>query len=112
MTCKTDHLTSRSQRLIEEFNKATSTRHCIARVLTHLADTYGKVEPGSFVFVPQPVVPVSTLRELVTELTAPDTVERAMAGDADAARLFLQELGFIDENGRPRPPYRSEDLDD
>ena len=105
MTSKTDHLTSRAQRLVEEFNKATSTRHCIARVLTHLADTYGDVE--SFY-----AVPTSTLRELVTELTAPDALERAMAGDADAARQFLQELGLIDENGQLLPPYRSEDLHD
>jgi len=101
----TDHLTSRAQRLIDEFEEGQNIRHGIARVLTHLANNYGDI-------VSWYAVPASILVQLATELTAPTLLDRALDGDKDAARQFLNEAGFTDEFGQLRPPYRSEDLND
>lgn len=101
----TDHLTSRAQRLIDEFEEGKSVRHGIANVLTHLANAWG--DPESWY-----AVPAKTLEQLAAELTAPTLLDRALDGDRDAARQFLQELGFIDEHGQLKPPYRPEDLHD
>jgi hypothetical protein len=106
----TDHLTSRAQRLIDEFEEGQSVRHGIAKVLTHLAyafDTICEGDGESLIGVP-----VSTLDELAAELTAPTLLDRALDGDKDAARQFLYEAGFTDEHGQLRPPYKSEDLND
>ena len=70
----TDHLTSRAQRLIDEFEEGGSVRHGIAKVLTHLTDNYGDVESWY-------AVPASTLVQLAAELTAPCLLTRALAGD-------------------------------
>jgi hypothetical protein len=105
----TNHLTSRAQRLIDEFEEGESVRHGIAKVLTHLAyafDVYCVGEYESMIGVP-----VSTLEELAAELTAPDLLTRALGGDKEAARQFLHEAGFTDKHGKLRPPYCSEDLD-
>ncbi len=101
----TDHLTSRAQRLIDEFEEGQSVRHGIAKVLTHLANNYGDMESWY-------AVPASTLVQFAAELTAPTLLDRALDGDKDAARQFLHEAGFTDEFGQLRPPYRSEDLND
>ena len=101
----TDHLTSRAQRLIDEFEEGGSVRHGIAKVLTHLTDNYGDVESWY-------AVPASTLVQLAAELTAPCLLTRALAGDKAAARRFLFEAGFTDEHGQLRPPYAPEDSDD
>lgn len=101
----TDHLTSRAQRLIDEFEEGKSVRHGIANVLTHLANAWD--DPESWY-----AVPAKTLEQLAAELTAPTLLDRALDGDRDAARQFLQELGFIDEHGQLKPPYRPEDLHD
>jgi hypothetical protein len=101
----TDHLTSRAQRLIEEFEEGESVRHGIAKVLMHLADNYGDMESWY-------AVPASTLVQFAAELTAPTLLDRALDGDKDAARKFLREAGFTDEFGQLRPPYKSEDLND
>jgi len=57
----TNHLASRAQRLIDEFEECESVRHGIANVLVHLAYAYG--DPKSWY-----VVPASTLDELADEL--------------------------------------------
>ena len=77
---------TRAQRLIDEFENAAyldsasplSTRHGIAAVLRHLADA----------------------------LDAPTILERAMKGDASAAKQFLYEAGFTDEQGQWLPQYQ------
>lgn len=97
----TDHLTSRAQRLIEEFEEGRSVRHGIANVLTHLAYAWG--DPESWY-----AVPASTLEQLADELTAPTLLDRALAGDKAAATQFLQELGMIDEHGQLTGIYAPE----
>jgi hypothetical protein len=87
--------TSRSERFIEEFESGKNMRHGIANVLKHLAYAFGDGE----------AVPISLIEEIVPEL-----LERALAGDGDAARQFLQEVGMIDEEGNLTAPYRPEDL--
>jgi hypothetical protein len=91
---------SRSERFIEEFESGKNMRHGIANVLKHLAYAFGDGE----------AVPISLIEEIVSELTAPTLLERALAGDGDAARQFLQEVGMIDEEGNLTAPYRPEDL--
>jgi len=103
-------LTSRAQRLIDEFEQADDVRHGIAKVLTHLAYAFDMVCDGDGESMVG--VPVSTLDALAAELTAPTLLDRAMAGDRAAARQFLQELGMIDANGQLTAPYRPEDLND
>jgi hypothetical protein len=98
----TDHLTSRAQRLIEEFEEGKSVRHGIANVLTHLVEAWGDSESWY-------AVPASTLEHLATELRAPCLLTRALAGDKEAARRFLHEAGFTDEHGNLHPRYCSHD---
>ena len=99
---------SRAQRLVDEFEQAASfyggfsVRHGIAAVLRHLADTdsqYGDME--SFY-----AVPTNTLEDLADALEAPTLMERALAGDATAAKQFLYEAGFADEHGQWLPQYQ------
>ena len=99
---------TRAQRLIEEFEEAASfyegysIRHGIAAVLRHLADTdaqYGDME--SFY-----AVPTRTLEGLADALEAPTLLERAMKGDAAAAKQFLHEAGFTDKQGQWLPQYQ------
>jgi hypothetical protein len=101
---------SRAQRLVDEFEDGAapwnsgsySVRHGIAAVLRHLVDTdaqYGDME--SFY-----AVPTSTLEDLADALTAPTLMERAMAGDAIAAKQFLYEANFTDEHGQWLPQYQ------
>lgn len=103
-----DHLTSRAQRLIEEFELGESVREGIANVLIHLAVTWDSYSDDTTL----QGVRCSTLEDMAEELTAPTLLDRALAGDKDAARQFLYEIGFIDEHGQLRSPYRPEDLDD
>ena len=95
-----DHLTSRAQRLIDEFEGAANTRYGIAKVLMHVAHAWSDSESWY-------AVPASTLMQLAAELTAPTLLERAMAGDATAARQFLHEAGFTDKDGQWLPQYQS-----
>ena len=46
------------------------------------------------------------LVEIIAELTAPTMLERAMAGDATAAKQFLHEAGFTDKQGQWLPQYQ------
>ena len=99
---------TRAQRLVDEFEEGAafagghSIRHGIAAVLTHLADTEGDEECWH-------AVPIRTLRHMAETLTAPTLLERAMAGDAAAARQFLRETGFTDERGQLLPQYQPEE---
>jgi hypothetical protein len=106
----TDHLTSRAQRLIEEFEEGESVREGIANVLKHLAGAYEDVIDGEDVFYEG--VSTALLVQLAAELTAPSLLTRALAGDKDAARQFLFEAGFIDKHGQLTGPYKPEQLDD
>ena len=99
---------TRAQRLIDEFEDGSaqfagfSIRHGIAAVLRHLADTdaqYGDMESWY-------AVPTRTLEDLADALTAPTLLERAMAGDATAAKQFLHEAGFTDKQGQWLPQYQ------
>ena len=102
---------SRAQRLIDEFEegasldfgKGFSFRHGIAAVLRHIADTedYTEDDMESWHGVPR-----RTLEGLAAALTAPTLLERAMAGDATAARQFLHEAGFTDKQGQWLPQYQ------
>ena len=96
---------TRVQRLIDEFEEAASfyagysIRHGIAAVLRHIADTdsqYGDME--SFY-----AVPTRTLEDLADALEAPTLLERAMNGDASAAKQLLHEAGFTDKQGQWLP---------
>jgi hypothetical protein len=101
---------SRAQRLVDEFEQAASfydgfsVRHGIAAVLRNLwaADTdaqYGDME--SFY-----AVPTNTLEGLADALEAPTLLERAMKGDATAAKQFLRQAGFTDKHGQLLPQYQ------
>ena len=95
---------TRAQRLVDEFEISASLdrgfggigfsiRHGIAAVLEHLCDT-------------EDVISYYLLKELADALTAPTLLERAMNGDATAARQFLHKAGFIDNQGQWLPQYQ------
>ena len=99
---------ARAERLIDEFDEAASfydgysVRHGIAAVLRHLADTdaqYGDMESWY-------AVPTRILEDLADALEAPTLLERAMKGDAAAAKQFLHEAGFTDKQGQWLPQYQ------
>ena len=52
-------------------------------------------------------VPARTLEDLADTLEAPSLMERALAGDATAAKQFLHEAGFTDNQGQLLPQYQS-----
>jgi len=101
-------LTSRAQRLIDEFEEGRDTRHGIANVLLHLAVAWDSYSDDTTLIG----VRCSILEDMAEELTAPSLLDRALAGDRKAARQFLQEVGLIDANGQLIAPYRPEDLND
>jgi hypothetical protein len=101
---------SRAQRLVDEFEDAAylasggfSIPHGIAAVLRHLADVEGLYADDES----SCAVPVGLLNELVDKLTEPSLLERAMKGDAVAAKQFLHEAGFTDRGGNWLPQYQS-----
>ena len=96
-TTMTDHLTSRAQRLIEEFEEGESVREGIANVLLHLAVTWDNYSDGDEYWHG---VTVDTLGEFATELTAPTLLDRALAGDKDAALAQPEPQGPTDEELR------------
>ncbi len=104
----TDHLTSRAQRLIDEFEEGDDVRHGIANVLKHLASVWDSYSDGEECWHG---VTTDTLEDFMIELIAPTLLDRALAGDKTAAKQFLHEAGFTDKHGKLRPPYYSEDLD-
>ena len=100
---------TRAQRLVNEFEQGRdfaggfSIRHGIAAVLRHIADTedYTEDDMESWHGVPR-----RTLEGLAADLTAPTLLERAMSGDATAAKRFLHEAGFTDQQGQWLPQYQ------
>ena len=97
---------ARAQRLIDEFEQGRdfaggySVRHGIAAVLRHLVDTEAEED------VSWGVVSARTLQYLADALEAPTLMERAMAGDASAAKQFLHKAGFTDQQGQWLPQYQ------
>jgi hypothetical protein len=97
---------TRAQRLIDEFEQGRdfaggySVRHGIAAVLRHLVDTEAEED------VSWGVVSARTLQYLADALEAPTLLERAMNGDATAAKQFLHEAGFTDQQGQWLPQYQ------
>ena len=104
----TDHLTQRAQSLIEAFEEGIDVRHGLANVLLYLSAAWYHIHNDDI----STVVRCSTLEDMATELTAPTLMERALAGDKDAARQFLFEAGFTDEHGQLTGPYKSEQTND
>jgi hypothetical protein len=96
---------TRAQRLVDEFEQGRdfaggfSIRHGIAAVLRHLADTEADSESWG-------AVPANRLDALADALEAPTLLDRAMAGDATAAKQFLHEAGFTDKQGQWLPQYQ------
>ena len=95
---------TRAQRLVDEFECAASLdsgfggigfsiRHGIAGVLEHICDTEDDI---SF----------DLLSDLSEALATPTLVDRAMAGDATAAKQFLHQAGFTDKQGQWLPQYQ------
>ena len=116
---------TRAQRLVDEFEDGSSQlrgfsiRHGIAAVLYELV---GQVVPEER--APHSVDPPESantiaiyamhaertrlrgeLVEIMDALTAPTLVDRALAGDAAAAKQFLHEAGLTDQQGRWLPQY-------
>ena len=105
---------TRAQRLVDEFEIGASLdsgfggtgfsiRHGIAAVLRHIADTedYTEDDMESWHGVPR-----RTLEGLADALTAPTLLERALAGDATAAKQFLHQAGLTDKEGQWLPQYQ------
>lgn len=94
-----------AQRLVDEFEQGAawagghSFRHGLAAVLRHLVDTEADSESWG-------AVPANRLEDLANALTAPTLLERAVAGDAAAAKQFLHEAGFCDKAGQWLPQYQ------
>jgi hypothetical protein len=103
---------ARAQCLIDEFTEAAaldsggfSVRHGIAAVLRHIADTEGDAESWY-------AVPASSLVQLAAALTAPTLLDRAMAGDKQAAMQFLHKAGFTDQHGQWLPQFQPQEEHD
>lgn len=101
---------SRAQRLVDEFEDAAlldaggyHVPRGIAAVLRHLADTEGMYAGDESCCA----VPVSLLNEFADKLSEPSLFERAMNGDAAAAKQFLHEAGFTDKHGNLLPQYQT-----
>lgn len=100
---------TRAQRLVDEFEEGAdhlqgySVRHGIAAVLRHIADTEDayKIEEGLY------AVSINLLNDFAFRLAAPTLLERAMRGDVAAAKRFLCEAGFTDEQGQWLPQYQT-----
>jgi hypothetical protein len=101
---------TRAQRLVDEFEQGRdfaggfSIRHGIAAVLRHLADTHDSYSDGDEFWHG---ATTNTLEDLADALEAPTLMERAMAGDATAAKQFLYDAGFTDKQGQWLPQYQS-----
>jgi len=118
---------TRADRILDEFTEGayhggrhTSIRHGIAAVMYELV---GRVVPEEH--APYSVDPPESMNtiaifaahaertrlrgelvEIIAELTAPTLMERAINGDATAAKQFLHEAGFTDKYGQWLPQYQ------
>ena len=95
---------ARADRILDEFTEGAyrSIRHGLARVLHHLVDTEACYSDEESWYA----VPANTLTDLADVLEAPTLLDRAMAGDKQAARQFLHEAGFTDASGNWLPQYQ------
>lgn len=98
---------SRADRLVDEFNEGAAAhngqvRFGIAAVLRHLIDTEGFAVEGAGKLVGCP-----SLKNIADALSAPSLLDRALSGDPQAAREFLQSAGILDANGKLMPQYQS-----
>jgi hypothetical protein len=105
----TSHLTSRAQRLIEEFDESEDVRQGIAAVLKHLANTHDSYSDGDEFWHG---VTTTTLDDLAAELTEPTLLDLALAGDCQAARQFLLDAGFTDQHGQLLPQFQPTSQED
>ena len=115
-----------AQRLVDEFKDGAarasgfSIRHGIAQVLYELVDQVVPEEDAPYsVDPPESMNTIAIfaahaertrlrgeLVKIMFELRAPTLMERAMSGDAAAARQFLHEAGFTDQQGQWLPQYQ------
>ena len=100
---------ARADRILDEFTEGAyrgerhiSIRYGLARVLRHLTDTEAGYSDEESWYA----VPANTLTDLADALEAPTLLDRAMAGDKQAARQFLHESGFTDASGNWLPHYQ------
>ena len=98
----TDHLTQRAQRLIEEFEEGANIAEGLANVLFHLAAAWHDYSDDTTLVGVRSAI----LEDLASELTAPTLLDRALAGDPEASRQVLQQMGVIDANGQLTEKYR------
>jgi hypothetical protein len=97
---------ARAQRLSMSLNKAGTLPAATASA-TASPLCFGTSSP------PRPTLragvqfqPANRLDALAAALTAPTLLERAMAGDATAAKQFLHKAGFTDKQGQWLPQYQ------
>ena len=96
---------TRADRLVQEFTEGATRsdgyniRAGLAQVLEHLIVT--EADQESFYAIPR-----GTLQGMADALTAPTLLDRALAGDAQAARQFLREEGFTNALGALLPHLR------
>jgi hypothetical protein len=90
----TDYLTSRAQRLIEEFDESEDVRHGIAAVLKHLANAHDTYSDGEEFWHG---VTTDTLDDLAAELTAPTLLDHAALAQPEpvAPRPLKERPDFI-----------------
>jgi hypothetical protein len=116
---------ARAQRLVDEFEDCSSQlrgfriRHGIAAVLYELVEqlvpeeraphSADPPESANTIAIYAMHAERTRLRgelvEIMDALTAPTPLERALAGDAAAAKQFLHEAGFTDQQGQWLPQY-------
>ena len=105
---------ARAQRLVDEFQEGAtwgegfSVRHGLAAVLRHIIATEAQYGEEGALYA----VSARTLEDLADALTAPTLLDRAMAGDATAARQFLHEAGFTDQHGQWLPQFQPQEEHD
>jgi hypothetical protein len=99
----TDHLTSRAQRLIDEFEEGEDICHGIANVLTHLAYAFDQVCDGEGESMVG--VPVSTLDALAMELTVP-AISATVDEPNSAAPSFAMVEQWVSEVWHEGTPVR------
>ena len=106
---------ARADRILDEFTEGAyrgerhiSIRYGLARVLRHLADTEAGYSDEESWYA----VPANTLTDLADALEAPTLLDRAMAGDKQAARQFLHEAGFTDQHGQWLPQFQPQETND
>lgn len=68
------------------------------------------LQVGCDPFVEDAVSTIDSLREELREFDEPSLLDKALAGDKQAAKEVLMEMGIIDSEGNLRGPYAPESL--